>query len=75
MMWPFDLIGAPDRSRTCASRLQMEFDRCVSLAEVYPETPEVRFGHDRASASVRFYPNYYALVDAMFEVMDELGGG
>ena len=33
---------------------------------------KVRFGHDRASVSVRFNPNYRALADAMFEVMAQL---
>ena len=49
--------------------------RRASLAEVYPDTPKVRFGYDRAPAYVRFNPNYRALADAMFEVMDQLGGG
>jgi len=44
----------------------------VSLAEVYLETPEVSFGHDVASASVIFNPNYRVLADAMFEVVDQL---
>ncbi len=47
--------------------------RRASVAEVYLESPEVSFGHDRTSASVRFHPNYRALADDMFEVMDQLG--
>jgi len=46
----------------------------VSLAEVYPKALEVRLGYNMAPASVRFNTNFRALAEAMFEMMDQLGG-